>query len=125
MSDLEEVDVTKEINENDEEIQLSEPEDEYELEDGEIPEDSIKEATVFPSPGVDTYIPQQIYEEDEDDDEDELEEGEIPEPKKSSNKKAYESKQLEVLEPEEKSNVADSSDSSGFNQLFRTSVSSS
>ena len=111
MSDLEEVDVTKEINDNDDEIQLSEPEDEYDLEDGEIPEDNIKEATVFPS--LDTYIPQQIDEEDENDDEDELEEGEIPEPKKTSNKKAKESKQQELLDSQEKGSVYDSSDSSG------------
>ena len=110
MSDLEEVDVSKQIDENDDEIQLSEPEnaaeDEEELEEGEVFEDDIEDDleegevfedtikqqnTVFPSPTM----------------EEELEEGEIPEKTKKSK-----SKKPEVLVPEEKSNISDSSDSS-------------
>ena len=124
MSDLEEVDVTKQIDDNDDKIQLSEPESDPEddegLEDeGVKDEDTIKEATVFPEDdiGVDTYIPQQIDVEDENElEEDKIpqdEEGEIPEKnEESKSKKPDESKQVEVSVPQEKGNVSESSDSS-------------
>ena len=131
MSDLEEVDVTKQIDTNDDVIVLSEPEsgtedleegeipeeeleegeipeDEEELEEGEIPEEDLeegeipedeetikKEATVIPSLGVDTYIPQQINLENEE----------------TKNNILSKSKQAEKSNTQEKGNVSDSSDS--------------
>ena len=111
MADLEEVDVSKNIDEDDDEIQLSEPEqdvEEDEVEEGEIPENDDNKVEEEVSENDDNKVEEEVSENDED----ELEEGEVYEGDDQEIKLKNQEELAKLSIPENKEEQVEDSDSS-------------